>query len=186
MKKKSVRLLAMAMTVALLMSVFGNALALISVGSYEFDKPPGCQNTKKITIHATYSMSRMLQAVTQWAYFNGQNALTVSYSQEGSGTHSINGGVEAQIFSYFSLEFGYQYSWTAGEVQGYSYLIESGSRVGYYRMEYRKGFYAQPFTTYTRTSTIFETGPWVIYATGTIHEETSSEPYFYLAYSSST
>ena len=177
------RFIFIAVSVLLLVCMTVSALA-IKTGTFEFDKPLGCQTTKKVVISASNgTVTKTLKNVTARAYFDGTHTLHLSYSQSYSGSYSINAGVDVGIKNVASVKSSFGYSWTSGEVSGYSWDISKGSKVGYYNIQYNKKFNRYPYKFYTRTSTIFSTGNWVLKTSSTILDPGSYSPYFALGYS---
>ena len=180
MKKKIVFI---AVSVLLILSLTVSAMA-IKTGTFEFDKPLFCQNTKKVVISPSNGTQvKTLRNVTARAYFDGTHPLHLSYSQSYSGTFSINAGVDVGIKEIASVKSSVGYSWTSGEVSGYTWDITKGSKVGYYNIRYNKKFNKYPYKFYTRSSTIFSTGNWSLKTSGTILDPGSYAPYFTLGYS---
>ncbi len=179
MKKKIVVIV---VSVMMLLCLTVNAMA-IKTGTFEYSKPLGCQNTKKVVVSAkSGTQVKTLRNVTSRAYFDGTHALHLSYSQSYSGSATINSGLDAGIPGVVNCSVGYSFSWTVGEVAGYSWDITKGDKVGYYNIRYNKSFNKYPYKFYTRTSTIFETGSWTLKKSGTILDGGGS-PYFTLGYS---
>lgn len=178
MKKKFIFIM---VSVVLLLSLTVSAFA-IKTGTTEWDKPLGCQTTKKVIVTANGTQIKNLRNVTSWAYFDGTHPLHVSYNQSYSGTFSMNGGVDVGIKNVVTIKSSFGYSWTSGEVAGYSWDITKGSKVGKYCIQYKKKFNNYSYKYYTRTSTIFETGAWSLKKTGSALDAGSYSPYFALGY----
>ena len=159
-----------------------NAMA-ISIGTHEYAKPAGCQTTKKVVVSSQNGTQvKTLRNVTARAFFDGTHPLHLSYSQSYSGSVTINSGLDAGISGVANISVSYGFSWSAGEVAGYSWDINQGRKVGYYNIQYRKSFNKYPYKFYTRNSTIFETGPWTLKKSGNLLDG-GSAPYFALIYS---
>ena len=179
MKKKFMFIV---VSVVLLLTLTVNAMA-IKVGTTEWDKPVGCQTTKKAVIGAASGTQvKTLRNVTSEAFFDGTHPLHISYSQSGSGTFGINGGVTAEIKGVVSISSGISYSWTAGEAASHTWDINKGDKVGYYNIRYNLKFNKHSYKYYTRTSTIFSTGAWTQKSSGTALDKGSNSPYFMLGY----
>ena len=181
MKKK---IIFIAVSVMLLLCLTVNAMA-IKVGTTEYDKPLGCQNTKKVVVSSSNgNQVKKLKDVTARAYFDGKKTLHLSYSKSYSGSASVNGSVGASVCGAVNVSTGYSFSWTAGEVSGYSWDITKGDKKGYYNIQYKKSFKKYPYKLYTRNSSIFYTEPWPTSPskTGTILDG-GNAPYFALGYS---
>ena len=178
MKKK---LITAVVSVMMLLCLTVNAMA-IRIGTTEWDKPVGCQTSKKVIVAGSNGKQvKTLRKLTS-AHFDGTHPVRLSYSSSYSGSITINGAVPAAIKYNVSAKTSVQYSWTKAEVAGYTWNIGKGNKVGTYSMVYRQKLDKYPYRYYTRTATLFETGSWLLRSSGTILDRGTNCPYFALIY----
>lgn len=142
----------------------------------------GISNCYKVVITKS-KVTKTLKNVTAAAQYNGVQPLHISYNQSASSTFTFNPSVSADIKNLFSIDISLAWSWTNAEVSGFVYDIGSGSKTGFYRMQYARSFDSFTCKKYFWPLLGSEWKPFTSGATETVLQNGSYEPFFRLAYS---